>query len=79
MSKMIIYKNDEGGVSVVVPTPDALSKYSIEQIADKDVPHGSPYKIIDSTDLPADRTFRNAWEVDEAVLTDGVGAEHSSF
>ena len=35
---------------------------SIEQIADKDVPAGAPYKIIDASDIPTDCTFRNAWE-----------------
>ena len=27
----------------------------------------------------SDRTFRNAWEVDEATLTDGVGADSNEF
>jgi hypothetical protein len=34
----------------------------IEWIAKKDVPDGKPYKIINISDIPADRTFRNAWE-----------------
>jgi hypothetical protein len=75
MNKVIIYKTDEGGVSVVIPTLEALQTMSIEEIAAKDVPTGKPYKIVDATDIPTDRTFRNAWEVDEADLTDGVGAE----
>ena len=32
------------------------------------------YKIIDADDLPTDRYFRNAWDIDESELTDGVGA-----
>ena len=31
-------------------------------IAAKDVPAGKPYKIVDVTDIPSDRTFRSAWE-----------------
>jgi len=34
----------------------------MQEIADKDVPHGRPYKIVEESEIPADRTFRNAWE-----------------
>jgi hypothetical protein len=43
------------------------------------VPAGKPYKIIDAAELPADRSARNAWTVDEADLTDGIGADTNSF
>ena len=36
------------------------------------------YKIIDSSDLPEDRYFRDAWDIDESELTDGVGANHGN-
>lgn len=32
------------------------------RVAAKDVPEGKPFKIVDVTDIPSDRTFRNAWE-----------------
>lgn len=76
--QVIIYKNDDGGVSVVYPTPEALSAHSIEAIAQKDVPAGKPYKIIEASELP-DRSTRNQWDVDEADLTDGVGSESNEF
>lgn len=78
-NKRIIYENNEGGIAIITPTFDALSTYTVEQIADKDVPHGKPYKIVDASEIPTDRTFRGAWEIDTSLLTDGVGAEHSSF
>lgn len=56
----IIYPNDSGGVSILIPAPEC--NLSIEEIAAKDVPAGKPYKIIDAADIPSDRTFRNAWE-----------------
>ena len=71
--KRIIFKNDEGGVSIIVPSQEALSTKTIEAIASKDVPSGKSYKIVDEADISNDRTFRGAWEVDEALLTDGVG------
>lgn len=73
MSQVIIYKQDSGVVSVIHPTPEALSDFGIDAIAKKDVPTGKPYKIINKTDLPADRELRNAWVIDDVELTDGVG------
>lgn len=75
----IIYRTDEGGVAVIVPTDEALRSHSIQEIAEKDVPAGKPFKIMDVSDIPSERTFRNAWEADEADLTDGVGADRSTF
>lgn len=65
MNKRIIYPNDEGGVAIVVPSPEALETMTIEEIAKKDVPADKPFKIVDTTDVPSDRTFRNAWEYSE--------------
>jgi hypothetical protein len=77
MNQRIIYLNNEGGVSIIVPAFEC--GLTIEQIAAKDVPAGKPYKIVDVTDIPSDRTFRAAWTVDEEDLTDGVGSEHNIF
>ena len=71
MEKRIIYQNDTGGVAVLIPADCGLT---IEQIAAKDVPTGKAYKIVDVSDVPTDREWRNEWTVDEADLTDGVGA-----
>ena len=60
MNQRIIYPNDEGGVSIIVPSPNC--GLTIEQIAAKDVPAGKPYQIVDVSEVPSDRTFRNAWE-----------------
>lgn len=78
MNQRIIYTNDDGGVSVIIPSPNCLKEHSIEEIAAKDVPAGKPYKIISVEDIPTDRTFRNAWEavIDEP---DGYGAESNEF
>ena len=58
-NKRIIYPNDEGGVSIVVPAPDC--ELSLEQIAGKDVPAGKPYQIVDVSEIPDSREYRNAW------------------
>ena len=101
MNKRIIYPNDEGGVAVIIPAPEARCQVLVSDavyetvvvpatedipeheehrmvqeavyrdqtddefaswIAAKDVPEGKPFKIVDVTDIPSDRTFRNAWE-----------------
>jgi hypothetical protein len=58
MNQRIIYQNDEGGISIIVPADCGLT---IEEIAAKDVPTGKAYNIVDVSDIPEDRTFRNAW------------------
>ena len=59
MNSRIIYPTDDGGVAIIIPSDCGLT---IEQIAAKAVPTGKPYKIVDASDIPTDRTFRNAWE-----------------
>lgn len=65
MNQRIIYQNDNGGVSILIPTPEYLAEHTIEELAAKDVPAGKPYKIVDASDIPTDRTFRDAWEYAE--------------
>lgn len=60
MNQRIIFKTEEGGLAVIIPAPDC--GLTIEQIAKKDVPPGAPFRIVDAADIPADRTFRDAWE-----------------
>ena len=60
MSQRIIYPTDDNGVAVIIPALEC--ELTIEEIAAKDVPAGKPYKIVDVSDIPSDRTFRNAWE-----------------
>jgi hypothetical protein len=64
MTKRIIYPTDEGGVAIIVPAPEWLAEEgnTIEKLAEKDVPAGKPFKIINTEDVPSDRTFRAAWE-----------------
>lgn len=110
MNKRIIYPNDEGGVSIVIPAPEARQQVLVSEaiteiithdavldedgievtpaydetvtvtpaiyrhqtddefiqwIANKDVPVGKPFQIVDVSDIPSDRTFRDAWEYAE--------------
>ena len=79
MNQRIIFKNDNGVVRVIIPAPNCLQTRTIQEIAAKDVPAGKPYKIVDVSVIPTDRSQRDAWTVDEAELTDGVGGESDQF
>ena len=77
MSQVIIYNQANGVPAVVMPTEEALQQHGIMAIAIKDVPAGKPFKILDASELPD--APQEAWEVDDADLTDGVGGEHNTF
>jgi hypothetical protein len=64
MNQRIIYSNSDGTIAIIVPADEC--GLSIEEIAAKDVPAGTPYEIVGTDDIPSTRTFRNAW-----VLGDG--------
>tara|TARA_R100001530_G_C4220515_1_gene129804 strand:- start:210 stop:422 length:213 start_codon:yes stop_codon:yes gene_type:complete len=68
----IIYKTPEGGVVVVSPSKEWSG--TMEELGQKIVDTGLKFKIVENSVIPSDDTFRDAWEVDEAELTDGVGA-----
>ena len=70
-TKRIIYKQDDGKVAVIGPAKNEAR--TVDEIAKKDVPTGKKYKIVEVSDIPTDRSFRDAWTVDESDLTDGVG------
>lgn len=89
----IIYKNQNGSVSVFTPTQEALDMLTLDEIAQRVVPvpyqkavawdeneHPiefetvkTPYWIVDPSIIPADRTFRDAWELDESQLGEPNG------
>ena len=56
MAKLIMYDNGDG-VSVGSPAPGV----SVEDAIEYAVPKGADYKVVEDTELPADRTFRDAW------------------
>jgi len=58
MNQRIVYSTPDGGVAIVIPS----GELSIEETIAKDVPEGVPYQIVDVSEIPTDRTFRNAWE-----------------
>ena len=71
--KRVIYRQEDGGVAVLVPSPEYLQDHTIEELAAKDVPKGgTPYWIIETSDLPIERDFRNAWAISDDMEPTGV-------
>ena len=68
--KRIIYKRKNGVVSII------MQSMTIEEIAKKDVPTNYKYKIVDVSEISSDRTFRDAWTINDSELTDGTGENH---
>ncbi len=55
----IIYQTAQGA-AICYPNPEA--GLSIHEIVQKDIPPGVPFRIVDASTIPTDRTFRNAWD-----------------
>jgi hypothetical protein len=73
---MKIAYNDSEGLKIIT---SAMQDIDIKIIADKDVPHGLLYKLIDEKDLPS-RETRNFWtmEINENNA-DGIGLTKEEF
>jgi hypothetical protein len=69
MNQRILYSNPDNSVAVIVPT----GELSIEATAKKDVPTGVAYWIVDVSEIPSDRTDRDAWELVDMPEPDGYG------
>jgi hypothetical protein len=73
MTTLIIYPHNEG-IAIIHST----GEISLNEVARKDVPAGVPYLSIDSSQFPANREFRGAWEAD-FTNPDGYGIGHDAW
>lgn len=66
MGQVIVFTNENGGVSVCFPS----GEIPIESVQKKDVPLGIESFIIDDSELPkTDNDFFNAWEQKNGKIT----------
>jgi hypothetical protein len=63
MAQVIIFSNENGGVSTCIPT----GEISIEAVLEKDCPKGAI--IVEQSSLPTDNDFYDAWELADGVVT----------
>ena len=76
---------DNGGIAaVVIPAPKFLASLSgtdeekLIHIANKDLPTGTKYEIIDDSVDLSDRAFRNAWEYTANAAVEKSSADLSA-
>ncbi len=67
--QIVVYKRTDNTLGILNAPGD------LQAAADKDVPAGLPYWIIEDTELPADTAKRNKWKLDGTEdPPDGYGA-----
>ena len=71
-NKRILFTQTDGTVAVIVPAHGV----NFEQVL-KAVPLGVHYEVVNDTDVPSDRTFRNAWFHDVSAAAQKVGVDLS--
>ena len=65
---MIIYNDPETGILVEMfpclnaTNPATNKPFTVQEIADKDVPDGVSYSIVEDSSVPTDLSFRDAWK-----------------
>jgi len=67
----ILYLTPKGTLSIIVPVE---WRGTMEELAQQQVPTGLKYKIVEDSEIPETREFRNAWDIADSELTDGVGS-----
>jgi hypothetical protein len=64
---MIIYNDPETGILIeMFPclneiNPATDKPFTVQEVADKDVPDGVSYSIVENSTVPTDLSFRDAW------------------
>ena len=61
MDKRLIYTDENGTLCIVTPVDSSLT---LEEVAKRSVPEGVSYEVVNVSDVPVDRTFRDAWKTD---------------
>lgn len=69
----IVYENEKGIASIVIPSPEYQG--TLEELASRVVPNGIAYEIVDDAEIPADRTFRDAWKHDTSSAPEKISVD----
>lgn len=59
---VVAFEKEDGTIGLLYPALN--SGLTLAQIIQKDLDSGVRYKIINRSDVPADRSYRNAWQID---------------
>jgi len=77
--QIVIFKNKDNTFSILVPTQEALQIATIQQIAEKDVPAGCPYWIVDSSELPQGVPVEAIYIDENEFPPHGYGGKSNEF
>lgn len=70
--QVAVFNNPDTGVAAVVtPAPGMDVGVAAEQA----VPEGVQFWVVESEELPTDRTFRDAWVWETELSPNGIGAK----
>ena len=58
-----IFQNDRGTISIVSPADEC--PLTLDEIKAKDCPSDRPVYTVNKSEVPTDRSFRNAWTYTE--------------
>jgi len=61
--KRFLYTDDDGNLCIVTPADN--TSLTLDQIKAKDCPTGKTVYTVDKSEIPTDRSFRNAWTYSE--------------
>jgi extradiol dioxygenase family protein len=69
MNKRIIYTNENEELIVVVPNFSIKKDYETwenfyNRIKEKDVPFGVKASVVEESEIPTNREYRDLWEID---------------
>jgi len=75
MKNILIHKSPDLSITHFV---DNLNINQVHEKAQNMLDFGTLYRIDTIDELPADRTFRGAWDIDDADLNDGIAGEEKT-
>lgn len=75
MKNVLIYKNPD---VAVVHFVDDLTIEQVHDYAEERLEGGVKYTVVATSELPDDRVFREAWDINESALVNTVGGLKSS-
>jgi hypothetical protein len=75
MKNILIHKSPDLSITHFV---DNLNINQVHEKAQNMLDFGTLYRIGTIDELPADRTFRGAWDIDDADLNDGIAGEEKT-
>ena len=79
MAKAVVYLDADNQPALLIPSNEALSRYTIEEIAEKDIPEGLSYKVIDTRHLPSGWHGDSSWFNTIRSYGTGVGGTADVF